>query len=188
VTRTAVLVRHVAVEAAVEGLWIGGASDPDVDPTALEALRPALAELANRHPPDRVICSPQTRARSTAALLDRPIEIDDRLRERDFGVWEGRPTDECLDGVDRAWMTSTARWLDMPISGAETVAAVITRTAAVWHELIDDPTPCVWCVGHAGSLLGLVAAAHGLALAEVWETPLPRGGWVVLPRPDRLPR
>ena len=79
-------------------------------------------------------------------------------------------------------MTSTARWLEMPIPGAETVAAVVARTAELWADLVSDPASCVWCVGHAGSLLGLVAAARALPLAEVWQTPLPRGGWLVVSR------
>ena len=77
--------------------------------------------------------------RSTARLLDAPIVIDDRLRERDFGIWEGLPIDECLAEIDPGWMTSTARWLEMPISGAEPVAAVVERTAALWRELVADP-------------------------------------------------
>ncbi len=185
-TRTAVLLRHVSVEADAYGLWIGGASDPDADPDALAALRPALATLTQEHPPERIICSPLRRARSTAALVDHPAELDERLRERDFGAWEGRPTEECLAGIDPEWMTSTARWLEMPIPGAETVAAVVARTAALWAELTADPATCVWCVGHAGSLLGLVAAARALPLADVWETPLPRGGWVVVGRDGKV--
>ena len=97
-TRTAVLLRHVSAEARTLGLWIAGGSDPDADPDALAVLRPALAELAHEHPPDRIICSPLKRACSTAALIDHPAEIDERLRERDFGVWEGRPTEECRRG------------------------------------------------------------------------------------------
>ena len=122
------------------------------------------------------------RARSTARLLDVRIKIDDRLRERDFGVSKGHPTDECLAEIDPGGIISTARWLEMPIPGAEPVAAVIERTADLWRDLAADPARCVWCVGHAGSLLGLVSAARGLPLADVWETPLPRGGWVILSR------
>lgn len=181
-TRTAVLVRHVAVAASATGLWVGGRTDPAADPAALDALRPALTALAREYPPDRVLCSPLVRARSTAALIDHPIEIDERLRERDFGQWEGRPTDECLAGIDPQWMASTAQWLEMPIPGAESIAAVVTRTAELWREIFADPAECIWCVGHAGSLLGLVAGARGVPLAKVWETPLPRGGWVVISR------
>ncbi len=40
---------------------------------------------------DRVVCSPLLRARQTAAAIagDRPVELDDRLAEMDYGDWEG---------------------------------------------------------------------------------------------------
>ena len=52
----------------------------------------------------------------------------------------------------------------------------------LWRELAADPAPCLWCIGHAGSLRGLVAAARARSLADVWDMPLPRGGWVVVSR------
>src|SRR5512141_193497 len=50
-----------------------------------------LAERLEGTAFDRIISSPMTRAMETAEIVarGRPIEIDERLRELDYGRWEG---------------------------------------------------------------------------------------------------
>jgi broad specificity phosphatase PhoE len=174
-----VAVRHAAVGAAAAGRWAGARFDPDADGAALRALRPALRALAARHPPARVVASPLRRARQTAALLGRPVAVDARLAERDFGEWEGRPVADCLAAVDPAALADVERYLAIPIPGAEPAEAVLARGRALWAELAAAPGVS-WCVGHGGSVRALMAAARGASLAEVFLTPLPPGAVVLL--------
>ena len=47
---------------------------------------------------DRVLCSPLTRTRQTCEIINNgkyPIEIDERLIERDFGEYEGCTRSQC---------------------------------------------------------------------------------------------
>jgi broad specificity phosphatase PhoE len=74
--------------------------DPDVELSDLgkrqaEALGKWLADQPRKEQPDTVLCSPYTRAASTAEIAVRAsglhLELvrDERLRERDLGVFDG---------------------------------------------------------------------------------------------------
>jgi broad specificity phosphatase PhoE len=72
--------------------------DPDVELSdtgraQARALGRHLAGLADDERPTVVLSSPFTRARHTAELavdaLDLPVRLDERLRERDFGAFDG---------------------------------------------------------------------------------------------------
>ena len=87
---TLYVVRHGEATLNVVNNVCGGRSDV---PLTEKGCRQAEA-LASKLPHiDRVICSPMIRARQTADILMReksvPIEIDPRLREMDFGKFEG---------------------------------------------------------------------------------------------------
>jgi len=175
-----VAVRHAEVVEPARGRWLGAGSDPDADPRALRALRPRLRELAGRHPPTRILASPARRARQTAALLGRPVEVDRRLAERHFGDWEGRSVDECLASVDPRWLSSPERYVDLPVPGAEPAGAVISRVAALWRERAPSAEERLWVVAHGGSLRALVAVARAWTLGEAFRLSIPPGGWLAI--------
>ena len=77
-----ILVRHGQTSANAEGLLCGRA---DVALTELGA-RQAKALAAGIGTPARVISSPLQRARDTAAAFGRPVEVDDRWIELDYGA------------------------------------------------------------------------------------------------------
>ncbi|MGH9278828.1 MAG: histidine phosphatase family protein, partial [Acidimicrobiales bacterium] len=79
------LIRHGQTTANAAGL-IQGRTDP-----ALSDLgRRQAAALGARLPaPARVISSPLSRARRTAELAGRTVEVDDRWIELDYGRFEG---------------------------------------------------------------------------------------------------
>lgn len=69
----------------------------------------ALGATLRDEPVDLVVSSPRRRALQTAAALGRPVEVDERLCELDFGDFEGRTYEE-LEGDEpelfRSWMSS----------------------------------------------------------------------------------
>lgn len=177
-TRRLVLVRHVAVEPAARGLWIGGGSDPAPDPDALAAARSLLGAVIDEVPPARVLCSPLRRARATAALLGSDVELDDRLVERDFGSWEGRPSRECIADLDPVHLADIAGWLAAPIPGAESVASVMERVGRLWAECASSGDDPLWVVAHAGTLRALLACVRGVSIEETFATRIEPGGWL----------
>jgi broad specificity phosphatase PhoE len=85
-----VLVRHGRTAANASGLLQGRSNLPldEIGRRQAACIGAALQQV------DRVISSPLTRAVETASALGRPIEIDERWIELDYGEFEGvRPRD-----------------------------------------------------------------------------------------------
>jgi probable phosphoglycerate mutase len=85
---TLILTRHG--QAAPGDLMLGGQLDMPLTPAGrkeAEALGRRLAGVRV----DRIVASPMARAMETAQAIatGRPVEVDERLRELDYGRWEG---------------------------------------------------------------------------------------------------
>ena len=95
---TIVLVRHAST--AWSGVRYCGRSDPPLSSTGVdEALRLAESLAGDLPPGTRVVSSPSRRATATAAAIVEAaglatVAIDDRWREADLGIAEGRTFDE----------------------------------------------------------------------------------------------
>lgn len=160
-----VFVRHGATS------WSGrrycGRSDPPLDATgkaAVASLADALASTLTRDV--LLVTSPALRARQTAAALARAIgvedvEVDDRWREVDFGIAEGRTFEE-LTELEPDIARSLARGAtDIDWPGGESAAGLAGRIDAAWAALIARGRPAV-VVSHAGALRHAVALARSL--------------------------
>jgi broad specificity phosphatase PhoE len=126
------------------------------------------AEVATwRRPPAwagaRWLSSPLRRAKETAALLtDRPVLVDARLIEMDWGEWEGRRGVDLRAGAPAALARSESQGIDLRPPGGESPRDVCARLQTLAAELAADPSPVV-AVCHKG----VIRAA--LALATGWE-------------------
>jgi len=85
---TLILTRHGRTPAG--DVMLGGQLDVPLAPEG-RAQAQALSERLAGVRIDRIISSPMLRALETAQTLaaGRPIEVDQRLRELDYGQWEG---------------------------------------------------------------------------------------------------
>src|SRR5688500_7817790 len=93
-TTTLLLLRHAETALTAERRLSGsGGSDPALSETGQRQAEAAAARIAARGTVHAVVSSPLRRCRDTAALIARRLgleaRLDDRLREADFGVWEG---------------------------------------------------------------------------------------------------
>lgn len=120
---------------------------------------------------DRIITSPLKRAKETAAfcakLCDRPLEIDERLTEIDFGEWEGLTFDQiCV-----RYPLEMSTWEKSPetceISGAkENVADVHMRVNHFFDEMASiNESKTVLCVSHSFPVKLLIARALELPMS-----------------------
>jgi probable phosphoglycerate mutase len=108
----------------------------------------------------RWLSSPLRRATETAALLtSRPVEIEPRLVEMDWGAWEGRTLAELRAEAPEAMAANEARGLDFRPPGGESPREVRDRL----ESLMADLTGHVICVTHKG----VIRAA--LSLATSWD-------------------
>lgn len=149
------LVRHGAAEGAA-GRCIGSRTDLPLSVSGAGDVAGLFSEWDA--PPGRLISSDLLRARHSADVLAREwdceVETDPRLREMDFGEWDGRAWDdlEAADGERLgAWM---ADWAAVRAPGGESFADVIARAAAWAAELPRGET--IVAVAHAGSIRALL--------------------------------
>ncbi len=152
------LVRHPAVAAPPGTCY--GRLDVGLHPEAGPALARIVAELAGRTA-QCIWTSPARRCRDTAAAVVVALRLqlyaDERLRELDFGAWEGRP----WSAVPRADLD---RWAAAPLDFAppcgESGASLLARVASFHAMLRDGERDCI-VVAHGGPLKLLSAMLRG---------------------------
>jgi broad specificity phosphatase PhoE len=136
---TLVLTRHGLTDRSVPEQHIGQRIDISINEAGrrqADALRRRLASVRF----DRVITSPMFRARETAEIVvpGARIEADPRLREMDYGAWEGRTYAEVSerDGAYRREWEQTPDTLACP--GGESGNDVARRLQAFLEDLLDE--------------------------------------------------
>lgn len=154
------LVRHAPVLMAAGSCY--GAMDVPADDAATRASAAALARVLPRGV--GVITSPLQRCEQLAQALhglrpDLMLKTDARLREMNFGNWEGRRWDAIAQSEFDAW---TADFAGHPVGGdGETVRAVMARVSQAFDELGHTDTDTVW-VTHAGIIRAAQLLAQGI--------------------------
>jgi broad specificity phosphatase PhoE len=169
VTTTLLLARHGETDWNRDGRWQGHAD------TALNALgREQARELAESlagEPLAAVYASDLSRARETAEIVARarglPVVIDERLREINFGAWEGLTTPE----VEERFPEAVEAWRMNDgfheFTGGETYDVMGARVVAALEEIARaHPGEQVLVVLHGGPIRGLLAHAAGISYRE----------------------
>lgn len=153
-----ILVRH-ARPLIASGICYGAL---DV-PADAESTQHAAEKLAKNLPPNAVLfhstlqrCEQLTHALQ-ALRADLLIKPDVRLREMDFGAWEGKSWDDIPRAELEAWTDS---FFTYRCGGGENVETFMARVAQAWDECRAAPSPCVW-ITHAGVIRAALLLAQG---------------------------
>ena len=168
-----ILVRHTR-PAVAEGICYG-MTDLSLAPTFEEEAARIIEALP---PAERLVASPLHRCRLLAERIGAarnlvPV-IDARLREMDFGVWEGVPWASIPRAELDAW---AADFLHARPHGGESVHMLRERAGAAIDEYRRSGLSHV-VVTHAGVIKA--ARAHG-GEPEGWRSSVDFGGMVRLP-------
>lgn len=157
------LARHGETDWNRDGRWQGHSNTPLNDSGRRQAL-----ELADRlgDDIDAVYSSDLARAHETANIvaerLGLDVHVDERLRERSFGAWEGLT----MDDIEGRFAEAYARWRSGDGPGADDAEAFETFGARIQDFLEDvlakHPDETVLVVAHGGSLRVIHAVATGL--------------------------
>lgn len=164
-----IIVRHAST--AWSGVRYCGVGDPRLSPTGLAEARRLAAALAGELPRDvRVISSPSRRAVATAsAIADAArlpgIDLDDRWREADFGLAEGRTFDELSSIAPELAAALAAGQLEIDWPGGESHTSLADRVRSACADLLSDGRPGV-VVTHAGPFMHACALARGRRLSR----------------------
>lgn len=126
------LVRHGQTDVNLKNL-INSLNDDDLNENGINSAC-ELREFFTNIDYDFIICSPLTRTKHTAELLnvsDKKIIYDDRLLERDAGVFTKVPV-LCLDSCD--WWNINPK---NDYKNAESVIDVLNRGYSFLNEIKD---------------------------------------------------
>jgi broad specificity phosphatase PhoE len=156
------LVAH-ALTPALRGLVLGGAAEPDV--ASLEAARDLKFDG------DLVFAGPEPAAVKTAEAFGLTAQVEQALRDREYGDWTGRSLEELLTADPQA----VAGWLEHPHTappGGESANDVLTRVADWLGDIASDASETVVAVVHpavvrAAVLYVLEAPAESLLHVDV---------------------
>ena len=117
---------------------------------------------------DAVYASDLVRARETAAAIAAPlgldVRLDQRLREFDFGNWEGLTWDEIVARFPRAAESGRTSARDYAPDGGERFALVCDRVRAFLDEVRATQVQRALAVSHAGVLHAFAEVIFGKAL------------------------
>jgi alpha-ribazole phosphatase len=126
---------------------------------------------------DAIVSSDLIRARACAEAIagaTRPMTIDPRWREIDFGTWDGLPAAQ----IDP---TALTRFWDDPDAhappGGETWSALLARVDEALGALPHGPT---LVVTHGGAMRGALAVLCGFDQRQLWAFDLPYASLVSL--------
>lgn len=172
------IVRHGETAWNVEGR-IQGHRDSPLTERGLAQARAAAARLA-RERVEALYCSDLGRARQTAhevaAATALPIRIDGALRERAFGVVEGRTWDE----FRAAEPDEARRMLEDPshaVAGGESLAAFRARVTGALRRIAEAAgARTIAVVTHGGVLGVLYREAMGIPLVAPRTYATPNAG------------
>jgi broad specificity phosphatase PhoE len=161
-TTRLILLRHGEPDETVRGRCYGRL-DPGLSPAGREHMRRTWRLLAAE--PTAIYSSPRRRALESAALRAAPapaITIDERLREIDFGEFEGLTYRE----ISMRYPDSYAKWMTRPTEvvfpGGESFAEMTVRVREALERIRRT---------HAGETVVIVShdGVNRIALATALE-------------------
>ncbi len=157
-----VLVRHGETDVNAAGLVLGRA-DPPLSPRGRQQATALAAVLGDR---PRVVSSPLRRAAETAAAFGRPVEVDDRWIELDYGAFDLQPITAVDDATWDRWRTDTA----FVPPGGESLRDLAAHVRDACEDLaVEARDHDVVVVSHVSPVKAAIAWALGVDDSVAWR-------------------
>jgi len=162
--RKLLLLRHGEVDEKYRGRYVGRTNLPlgERGHRQVGAIKTYLQSRRFDH----CLCSPLLRCRQTAGTVlessDISMEIDDDLREIDFGRWEGMS----FDDISKAFPHQVKHWMDFDPDFAfpegECIGDFMVRMRCVAKRLNEDSADTILMCTHGGVIRSLICHYLGL--------------------------
>ncbi len=170
------LVRHGETAWNAEGRWQGTLDIPLGEVGHQQAQ--ALAKHLKDRPIAAIYSSDLSRARDTAEPLSRAkgleIQTDARLRELDFGVFQGLTHDEIRAKYPEEERELFVDYLDFVLPEGESRRAVQARVYEMWQEVVRrHPNSEVVVMSHGGPVRLLLLKLFDDQVERMLKVPLP---------------
>ncbi|EIW14656.1 phosphoglycerate mutase [Lactiplantibacillus plantarum EGD-AQ4] len=170
-------IRHGRTQYNLEHRFQGGRADSPLVESGIAGAKAAGVYLQNVEF-SAVYSSPQQRALDTAKYIvaanhwQPEIQVDDGLREFDFGDWDGLKEDEVQpQSYAPMIFTSPAEYQPELAGGGEDYATFVARITGTIHQLVDQVgvsnTKPLLVVSHGLVTTMTVKALMGVPLAKL---------------------
>ncbi len=161
------LIRHGETDWNLQGR-IQGTTDVPLNDTGRQQARAVGRYLADRQDFERMYTSGLTRAAATGEIIaehvDTPMVRDDRLREMDFGAWEGLTADELEKEFPSALRRVRSDPVNTPRPGGESTAEACDRILECMEDIAEETDQRCLVVSHGGVLRALITHLLGMDL------------------------
>lgn len=146
------LIRHGVTEANLQKRYAGATDLPLI--AEGEAQAKTMARHIKALKPDRILSSPLRRALDTARIaaggLEVEIEVDDNLREVDFGQWENMSYTEIVKDHEEEMNRWFAWDPDFAFPGGESFKGFSERVNIVKERMLNDSAKTLIAFTHGG--------------------------------------
>ncbi|HEU23816.1 MAG: hypothetical protein C0176_06520 [Mesoaciditoga sp.] len=162
------LLRHGQTDSNLSGIIQGQSIDVPLNEEGIEQSQ-KIAELLKGHV-SRIVSSDLLRAYQTARIigdiLEVEIETDKRLREMNYGSWEGNFLDELMKTPEgRVWIENPSKWR---IENSESVLDVQNRIIQAIKEYVQRYDNLLF-VSHGVTISAFLLYVKNLPLDNVKE-------------------
>ena len=173
------LVRHTRVDVP-SGICYGRTDVPLADSfeTESEFIRSELSGIEFDH----VFCSPSSRCMQLGTLLDYPLHPDERLKELNFGEWEGNTWDAIFESPSgKKWF---ADYLHEACPNGESDQDMLHRIESFITDLPGTDLPetngNILVITHAGVIRAFQVLLKNRPIKKVFDTPIVYGQITIL--------
>lgn len=150
-----------------------------LDVSLTQAGADAISDLAKNWPtpyPERIFCSDLIRTAQTAQILAQQMNttviFEPRLREINFGNWEGKSWEEIYDEDQKTMQAWGSDWINVAPPEGESVKQLHARVGDFYEETLKHTnrtkTPAL-IIAHAGSLRALACLHHRRPMKELFD-------------------
>lgn len=172
------LVRHGETALNQKGVYYGWTDCPLSlrGEEQAESLGRSLAGITF----DGVIASPLERAKRTAQIVGRipvgKLVLDPRLKELNFGDWEGKHYQEIQSAFPGEWQEWANDWKGFRIPGGESFLDLYRRVADSLSEILNgDENRTLLLVAHHATLRIILSRLLGMGEDGYWHFTFTQG-------------
>ncbi len=178
-----VLVRHVETFGNVERR-LNGHTESEYTPRGeqmKDILVDHLVEIDQKLQFDSIFTSPISRAfkiaQAVGAATNKPVIADERLREFNFGIFEGKTRAEIMDATPTEWEIWMNDCVDYQIPGGQSQREFQMASKSFLDELEDKN---YLIVAHGGTIHSIMTNLMSLPIDKKWHFELKLGSITTL--------
>lgn len=167
------LVRHTSVNVEDKKRCYGF-SDVRLAPTSQEEIANTIGKLAVEIQQDALLfSSPLSRCMTLAQDIQQAFSIekiteDERLKEMNFGDWEGLFWSDIPEEITMPWMQD---FVNVPTPNGENFVALATRANAFWQEIIAkySTKQQIVVTTHSGVIRSMISGLFEMELKNAFR-------------------